>query len=88
MKKGDKVIVKYQKCDIPKIEFGIGKIYDRMVGTITLIERSSAFIKLTKSDAQRVRDFNKAVHAGWTTEPNIPLEYLFDYKVSKILETE
>ena len=88
MKKGDKVIIKYPKCDIPKIEFGVGKIYNLMVGTITLVvrERPSAFVKLTKSDALRVRDFNKAVNAGWTTEPNIPLEYLFDYRT--MLETE
>ena len=89
MKKGDKIIIKYQKHDISKVEeYGIGKIYDRMVGTIISIGSWNANIKLIDTDARRVKDFNKAVHTGWTTQPHIPLEYLFDDRASKMLETE
>lgn len=89
MKKGDKVIIKYKKCDISRVEeYGIGKIYDRMVGTIISIGGWNANIKLIETDARRVKDFNKAVHTGWTTQPNIPLEYLFNYREIKMLETE
>ena len=89
MKIGDKVIIKYQKSDIRKVEeSGTGKIYNRMVGTIIGLGTWSANIELIKTDARRVKAFNETYNQGWIVKPLIPLKYVSDYKANNMLETE